>query len=123
MTKKEEGAGLSRALSTLKDLTEVVYRVQRFLNRSHVEVVQLEQGGKLFVLIEKNADAGFNSLLLNVQQLVRAGNFRRLALFPRVDVRHIIMVKLQSGCAIAMVSEILQLFYYLFILVSKVALP
>lgn len=106
MTKEEEGAGLSRALSTLEDLTEVVYRVQRFLNRSHVQVVQLVQGGKLLVLIEKNADAGFNSLLLKGKLLVRAGH-ARLTLIPRVDVRHIIMVKLQSGCAIAMVSKLL----------------
>ncbi len=122
MTKEEEGAGLSRALSTLEDLTEVVYRVQRFLNRSHVQVVQLVQGGKLLVLIEKNADAGLNSLLLNVQQLVRAGHVR-VTLIPRVDVRHIVVVKLQSGCAVAMVSKLLQLFDHLFILVSEVAQP
>lgn len=122
MTKEEEGAGLSRALSTLEDLTEVVYRVQRFLNRSHVQVVQFVQGSKLLVLIEKNAGAGLNSLLLNVQQPESAGHVR-LTLIPRVDVRHIIMVKLQSGCAIAMVSKLLQLFYHEFILVSEVAQP
>ena len=120
MTKEEEGARLSRALSTLEDLTEVVNRVQRFLNCSHVQVVQLVQGGKLRVLIKKKTDAGLNSLLLNVRQLVGADHVR-LTLIPRVDVRHIVVVKLQSGCAIAMVSKLFQLFYHLFILISEVA--
>jgi hypothetical protein len=39
MTEEEERARLSRALSALEDLSEVVNRVQGFLDRCHVQVV------------------------------------------------------------------------------------